>query len=131
MQIFGIDVHNEDFGVPVVDYEAPHTYDLVCFFDSLEHFPSFEPIFQLRSRNVIVSIPNPPEFLLTTPDRWRHYKPGEHLHYFNPSSLDHLMRRLGFGRKVVQAHPEDAIRGKIQYDTRQHDNIVTIIYSRS
>ena len=83
MDIYEIDLHSEDFGIPVVDFDNGMDFDLICFFNSLEHFPSFSPILKLKSRSVIVSIPNAPDFLLATPKLWRHYKPGEHLHYFS------------------------------------------------
>ena len=31
MEIFGIDLHGEDFGIPEVSYDSPIGYDLVCF----------------------------------------------------------------------------------------------------
>ena len=131
MSIFGIDLHSEDFGIPVVSFDTPQDYDLACFFDSLEHFPNFAPIFQLNTRNVVVSIPNTPDFMLTTPRRWRHFKPGEHLHYFSRSSLDDFMRNWGFSKLLAEGYPEDDLRGKLVIDGRTHDNIYTAIYTRS
>lgn len=129
MRIFGLDVHKEDFGIPVVDFDTPQDYDLVCFFDSLEHFPDFAPILRLGTQNVIVSIPCTPDFILTEPTKWRHFKPGEHLHYFSPSSLDLFMRNWGFPKRAAQGHPEDALRGKLTVDGRRYDNIYTAIYT--
>jgi SAM-dependent methyltransferase len=130
MKIYGIDVHSEDFGIPVVDFNTPLVYDLVCFFDSLEHFPSFAPIFQLSARNVVISIPNTPDCLLTTPTDWRHFKPGEHLHYFSRQSLTKLMASWGFARKIVDAFPEDILRGKLDLNGQMTNNIYTAIYTR-
>ena len=71
-------------------------YDVVCFWDVLEHIPDFtviEPILAL-ARNVAVSIPLiPQEESFST---WKHFKPGEHLHYFTPSTLDALLAKYGF-----------------------------------
>ena len=131
MSIFGIDLHTEDFGIPVVSFDTPQNYDLVCFFDSLEHFPKFDPIFQLKTRHVIVSIPNTPDFLLTTPQHWRHYKPGEHLHYFSVASLDKLMRTWGFAKRLAEGYPEDDLRGKLAFNGKTYDNIYTAIYTRA
>jgi len=131
MSIFGIDLHTEDFGIPVVGFDTPQDYDLACFFDSLEHFPDFAPILRLNARNVVVSIPNTPDFILTSPRRWRHFKPGEHLHYFSPTSLDGLMRNWGFPKRLAEGHPEDFLRGKLAIDGKSHDNIYTAIYTRS
>jgi hypothetical protein len=131
MEIYGIDVHNEDFGIPTVTYDTPIEYDLICFFDSLEHFSRFDQPRSLRARHVMVSIPNAPSFLLCNPTAWRHYKPGEHLHYFSSRSLDRFMREWGFPIRVAHGFPEDEIRGKLQYDYGMHDNIYTAIYSRA
>ena len=130
MSVFGIDVHGENFGIPHVDYDVTLKFDLVCFFDSLEHFPKFDRLFGLQAKNVIVSIPSAPDFLLQTPESWRHYKPGEHMHYFSRLSLDRLMRRWGMTTKVVEAHPEDELRGKLNMRSIAYDNILTAIYRR-
>jgi SAM-dependent methyltransferase len=129
MAIFGIDLHNEDFGIPVVGFDTNQDYDLVCFFDSLEHLPDFTPVLQLHSRHVVVSIPNTPDFILTTPRKWRHFKPGEHLHYFSRASLDGLMQTWGFPRRLAEGYPEDRLRGKLAIDGESYDNIYTAIYT--
>jgi SAM-dependent methyltransferase len=131
MSVFGIDLHTEDFGIPVVSFDTPLSYDVACFFDSLEHFPSFAPIFRLQTRHVVVSIPNTPDFVLTAPQRWRHFKPGEHLHYFSRDSLDALMRTWGFPKRLAEGYPEDDLRGKLKIDGRTFDNIYTAIYTRA
>ena len=131
MDIYGIDLHDEDFGIPVVNLETKIHFDLICFFDSLEHFTNFQPLRNLRASNVIVSIPNTPSWLLSSPRIWRHYKPGEHLHYFSRCSLDNLMRDWGFGDKLTDGYPEDALRGKLTIEGQVQDNIYTAIYSRA
>jgi hypothetical protein len=131
MTIFGVDLHTEDFGIPVVNFDTPQDYDLVCFFDSLEHFPDFAPILQLETRNVIVSIPYTPDFILTAPTKWRHFKPGEHLHDFSRTSLDTFRRNWGFARRLAEGHPEDDLRGKLMVDGKRYNNIYTAIYTRA
>jgi SAM-dependent methyltransferase len=130
MEVYGLDVHSEDFGIPTVSYRTTRTFDLVCFFDSLEHFAGFDPLFGLRTSNIVVSLPAPPDFLLESPQHWRHYKPGEHLHHFSPESLDFLMGKWGLRRKVASGFPEDALRGKWTFGQRVYDNIYTAIYSK-
>lgn len=131
MEIYGIDVHQEDFGVPVIDFDSKLNFDLICFFDSLEHFPDFDSVTKLRSNNVIVSIPNTPRRLLSSPTSWRHYKPGEHLHYFSQRSLDLFMANWGFPRRIADGYPEDNLRGKLTLDHEIVNNIYTAIYSRT
>lgn len=130
MDIFGIDVHGEDFGIPAADYGDNASFDLICFFDSLEHFSDFENLRELRAPHVAISIPNRPGFLLDRPEAWRHYRPGEHLRYFSPGSLDRFMVARSFTRKRFEGYPEDAIRGKLRIGTDVFDNIYTAIYSR-
>jgi SAM-dependent methyltransferase len=130
MEIFGIDLHGVDFGIPNVNYDSPIGYDITCFFDSIEHLVEFDDIFRLNTKHVVVSIPDTSEYLLTQPRRWRHYKPGEHLHYFSRRSLDLLINRWGLPHKVAEGHPEDYIRGKLTIDGYTYDNIYTAIYSR-
>lgn len=105
---YGADLHGVDYGVREVSLETDDSrWDVVTFFDSLEHFPEFDLVRSLlrRSRFVLVSLPcRPPEF---PRDRsWKHYKPGEHLHYFSPGSLTALVGKPLLARSNV----EDAIR---------------------
>jgi SAM-dependent methyltransferase len=130
MEVFGIDVHGENFGIPTVDYDTDRHFDLICFFDSLEHLPSFDCLFRLRAAHVVVSLPAVPDYLLQAPHRWRHYKPGEHLHYFSAHSLSVLMSTWGLRRRIADGSPEDALRGKLQIDGRDYDNIYTAVYCR-
>jgi len=130
MDIFGIDVHGEDFGIPAAVYENNASFDLICFFDSLEHFSGFENLAELRAPHVAISIPNRPGFLLDRPEAWRHYRPGEHLHYFSRGSLDRFMGKRSFTWKRFEGYPEDAIRGQLRIGTDVFDNIYTAIYSR-
>lgn len=129
MEVFGFDVHDEDFGIPALDHGVAG-FDLICFFDSLEHLPAFEHLFVLHPSAVIVSIPDAPDFLLETPREWRHFKPGEHLHYFSRHSLDLLMCEWGLTTKLVEGFPEDDLRGKLRIGSRVHDNIRTAIYRK-
>lgn len=129
MEIFGLDIHGEDYGIPTVGYDVAGSFDLICFFDSLEHFQDFSALLELRTRNVVVSIPESPDLLLKNPKVWRHYRPGEHLHYFSHDSLDRLMQRWGFPQRIAAGFPEDDLRGKLRIGARTYDNIYTAIYS--
>jgi hypothetical protein len=90
-------------GVEVCSYDIgnfPQTgiklmmYDVVCFWDVLEHLPDFgiiEPILAL-ARNVSVSIP----IIEGDLSESKHFKPGEHLHYFTQKSIRSLFANYGF-----------------------------------
>lgn len=75
-------------------------YDVTCFWDVLEHIPDFkalEPILAL-SRKVAVSVPIPNDE--TGLNGWKHFKPGEHLHYFTRDTLNALFHKYGFSLLV-------------------------------
>jgi hypothetical protein len=90
----GVEVYTYDIG------NFPQTgiklmmYDVVCFWDVLEHLPDFrmiEPILAL-ARNVAVSVPIIEGELMES----KHFKPGEHLHYFTQKSIRSLFANYGF-----------------------------------
>ena len=111
---FGNDVHGADYGVrevPLVE-AANGSWDVVTFFDSLEHFSdlSLPRAIASRARVVVISIPCRPDGFPAHKE-WRHYRPGEHLHYFSRYSLE-----LFFSEHHVVASRsdvEDTIRGRL------------------
>ena len=123
---FGNDVHGADYGIRDVplDEAANGSWDVVTFFDSLEHFSdlALPRAVALHTRVIVVSIPcRPDEF----PARkgWHHYRPGEHLHYFSRYSLE-----LFFANKHITASRsdvEDTIRGKLPSGEQ---NILTMAF---
>lgn len=95
----GVEVYSYD----ISDY--PQTgielaiYDVVCFWDVIEHIPDFskiEPVLAL-AKHVAATLPLLPE--QETFNGWKHFKPGEHLHYFSESTLNALFARYGFRLK--------------------------------
>ena len=92
----GIEVDSYDIGpVPQTDIRLI-MYDVTCFWDVLEHVPStkiLEPVFSL-SRHIALTVPIKPT--RTSLLDWKHYKPGEHLHYFTHDSIQDLLGGYGF-----------------------------------
>lgn len=94
----GVEVDTYDVG------EYPQTganpefgrYDLVTFWDSLEHIEDLGEIapFVRGAKYVALSLPIKPKH--TKLEDWKHFKPNEHLHYFDRVTLDALFSRLGF-----------------------------------
>jgi len=122
-ETFGHEIHGGDFGIDEVNIRTDSSlWDVVTFFDSLEHFPDFEVVRSLvrRSRFVLVSLPlYPPEFPAIR--TWKHYKPGEHLHYFSRESL----RRLVGQELIMASNLEDVIRRP----SNCHQNILTCLFA--
>lgn len=88
---FGNDLHQRPDGVRRGSVDD--AYDVITMFDSLEHLPSLA--LPMLAEHIIISIPHRPMWFLKHPENWRHFKPGEHLHYFTPRSLSWLMDLRG------------------------------------
>lgn len=105
-----------------------HQWDVVTFFDSLEHFDSLDCIGQMNAKTVVVSLPwlHPylgPEWFA----RWKHRRPGEHLWHFTPETLAKLFNRAGM-RAVYVGNPEDDVR--LPEPDAQGPNILTMVFRR-
>jgi len=92
----------------VEDITARH-YDVITFFDSLEHYPDIDFVKKLNCNYVIISLPWCHNIGDAWFDAWKHRKPDEHLHHFDLSSLTNFMRSQGF-RLVGHSNVEDTIR---------------------
>jgi hypothetical protein len=118
---YGFDVHGADFGVPEAGLNSGDQWDAVTFFDSLEHIPDLAPIKDLAKRTdyVIVSYPCRPDDFPVDAWGWKHFRPGEHIHYFCGRSIAYL-----FGKTIKHAAAlEDVIRGGRGKKT----NILTLV----
>jgi hypothetical protein len=123
---YGSEIHGVDCGIrEVVLATDDSRWNVVTFFDSLEHFPEFELVRDLlrRTHYVMVSLPKRPR---TFPrDRaWRHFKPGEHLHYFSELSLQHVVQKPLLALSDI----EDAIR---RGSSPGQQNILTAVFGHS
>lgn len=103
-------------------------WDVVTFFDSLEHLPDpYATVSSLDTQAVVVSIPechhpkNREWFM-----RWRHRRPGEHLWAWNRLTLDRFFASLGFC-PILHSWFEDAHRPN---PDQVEPNILTVIYRK-
>ena len=104
-------------------------YDVVCFFDSLEHVNDIDAtITSLDTKYVIISLPCA-HFGFTWGkwdfDNWKHRKPNEHLWHFTPQALNCFMIHQGY-IKVLQTSTEDLVR----LPERNEQNILTGVYKK-
>lgn len=123
---YGYDVNNF-----TKDLRPPKNFvpDIVTAWDSFEHLTDKQQINFLRiaksAKAIILSVPD-----FDTPvkddtlSEWRHYRPGEHLHYYTKKSLHIRFEYEGF-KYMFYSHHEDEIR-KAPWE----NNILTIGFKR-
>lgn len=80
-------------------------YDIVTMYDVLEHIPDFQEVQPVlkKANFVVISVPIKPENVDW--NEYKHFKPGEHLHYFTGDLLDHIFSTMGFLR-IAHGWPE-------------------------
>jgi len=124
---FGNDVSNYPLpeGSVFVDDIFKDEYDLVCFFDSLEHFEQIDFVSKLKTKYVCISLPwchnKSDEWF----ENWKHRREDEHLFHFNDKSLVNFMTEMGY-ELVNLSNVEDAIRKP----TNEDKNILTGIFKK-
>jgi hypothetical protein len=82
-----------------------NVYSIVMLYDVLEHIPDFTELLPVlnKTKYVVVTVPIKPPLLAW--DKYKHFKPGEHLHYFSHDLLEHIFKVMGF-RLVRKGKPE-------------------------
>lgn len=127
----------ECFGNDVTGYPLPDNikfvedifenyYEVISFFDVLEHFENINIIQHLKCDYIIISVPwcynheNTEWFL-----NWKHLRPNEHLHHFNEKSLIKFFEHNSF-QCVCYSNVEDAIRK----DPNNEKNILTAVFKK-
>lgn len=107
---------------------ADRGWDVVTFFDSLEHLPDpAGTVKALGAEAVMVSVPN---CAMPTNEEWfmntyKHRRPGEHLYHFSQDGLIGFFRQLGYQCVMISCF-EDSYRPR--YDER-FPNILTGIFT--
>lgn len=111
-------------------------FDVVTFFDSLEHMEDIYWLHRLDCDFVCISVPwcrwerikeeqsesNADSWF----ENWKHRKPDEHLHHFSGGALIHYMADMGYTAVSSMSHIEDSIR---KPEETEH-NILTMIFKR-
>jgi hypothetical protein len=113
-------------GCEVVSSMTDNSYDVITFFDSLEHFEDIEFVKDLKCSVVCISVPNchykDDEWF----ENWKHRRPNEHLWHFNKESLVNFMTRMGFVL-CSSTNLEDIIRKNLD---QEESNILTCVFRR-
>lgn len=102
------------------------SYDLITFFDSLEHFPSLDFLLKLKTKNICISVPWCHNFNDEWFRDWKHRKPDEHIHHFNNISLALTMQSVGY-EMIHHCNLEDLVR---KHDNN-YPNILTAIFQKT
>jgi len=97
-------------------------YDVICFFDSLEHFESLDFLERLQCNHVYISIPNCVYLSDEWFENWFHRKPDQHIWHFNFQSMTQLMAHCGYGL-MAYSYIENMIR-------QSKTDILTMIFKR-
>ena len=118
------------YGADISDYPVPSTckkttleekrfYDVVCFFDSLEHFDDCEHIF--------ISVPWCHHFSKSWFEKWYHRKPNEHLWHFNKPALISHFASHGY-ECVYSSNYEDIVRKNPE--SANYPNILSCLFKK-
>jgi len=102
-------------------------FDVICFFDSLEHFDDINIIDKLKCNYVFISVPwchyLSDEWFLN----WYHRRPNEHLWHFNDNSLINFFNENGFECLYINNF-EDTIRKNSTCNG--HPNILSAVFKK-
>lgn len=100
-------------------------YEVITFFDSLEHMNDIEFVKDLKCDYVCISVPHCHYFDDEWFENWKHRKPDEHLWHFNEYSLKSFMERMGYSTVNI-CNLEDFTR----VNNKEYSNILTGIFKK-
>jgi hypothetical protein len=111
-------------GESIADTELYSTvWDLLVMSDVLEHYQDIDDLWELQFKYALISYPETPDIDL---ERWRHYKPNEHIYCLNRPDFYRWV--MGHGYYVVASgSPEDILRHRWDPD---FVNITTVLIKR-
>jgi hypothetical protein len=127
---YGFDVSDYPVGEGITRMETmfDRHYDVVCFFDSLEHFDDIHFIDRLDCNYIFISVPWCHHFSEEWFQNWYHRRPNEHLWHFNDVALTSFFQKYGF-EKVYLGNFEDTIRKNPT--VAPHSNILSGIFKKN
>jgi hypothetical protein len=108
-----------------IDDIFSENFDVICFFDSLEHFHDISFVKNLNTKYIFISLPWCHYHSDSWFQNWKHRREDEHIYHFNDDSLVNFMDSSGF-EKVCISNIEDIVRTPINKDY----NILTGIFKK-
>lgn len=100
-------VVNVDTALPFGD----RSFDSVMIFEVLEHVANIENVlveaFRVARKNVLITVPNSEniELMQTNDVTYAHMLSSDHLHFFDPDSLEVLLRRYSKDISIERSDP--------------------------
>lgn len=88
-------------------------YTLLTLWDVLEHIPDFTELGPVLKKVDFVAFSIPIKPSNTPWETWKHFKPGEHLHYYTSELLVALFNKYDF-TLLIEADTENDIRYDIK-----------------
>jgi hypothetical protein len=99
-------------------------YEVVTFFDALEHFEDLNIINRLNCKYIYISLPNCKYISDSWFKVWKHRREDEHLHHFNEISLKAFFLKYGY-KPLITTCVEDIIR-----KDKEPFNILTGVFEK-
>ena len=124
---YGNDITNYPLpdGVTFVDDMLKDYYDVICFFDVLEHFQDISFVKNLNCNYVYISLPWCHNFSDEWFENWKHRREDEHLWHFNDVSIVKFFNEMGF-ELIIKSNIEDFIRKPMD----ENENILSCIFKK-
>ncbi len=124
---YGNDISNYELpkNIQFIDDITSKHFDVISFFDSLEHFEDINFVKNLNCNYIIISVP----WCHNVSDewffKWKHRRPDEHIYHFNEISLNNFMTDNGY-ELINFTNVEDTIR-----KSEQNLNILTCVFKKN
>jgi len=112
-------------GVSFVDDITKEHYDVITFFDVLEHFEDIDFVADLNCNYILISVPWCHYISDDWFENWKHRRPNEHIYHFNEKSLESFMESKGF-KMINKSNIEDSIRKPAD----ENKNVLTAIFKK-
>lgn len=108
---YGNDITNYQLpdNVQFIDNIFSRHFEVITFFDVLEHFEDLEFVSELKCDYILISLPWCHYFSDEWFYNWKHRRPDEHLWHFDSDALISFFDRMGFDLISI-SNMEDAIR---------------------
>lgn len=125
--LYGCDL--SDYPVPEgckkIEFKDISNADVICFFDSLEHFDDITVIKNLDTQYIFISVPWCHYLSDEWFKNWYHRRENEHLYHFNQESLIKFFDECGYDCIYTGCY-EDNIR--VNSSVKPYENILSGLF---